>query len=194
MPQLPLFGDAPHSHPLATRSIARPTVPRPQPRSAQSRSDKRSPRSKHAPQPPLVPTPAATVVSIPTPPTAIDRLVPLAPTSAKELPQGWVDPKNPAFNSLKNYRLCGAPIKIGGLDHSLCSTDCGWVVDLQWLAWMETHRRKRKETDPQAATHTASGKSEAFDLFSDGLDRDSATRSRAAASDRNTSKTDGGAA
>lgn len=168
MPQLPLFGDAPHSHPPAARSIARPTVPR-------------LPRSKHAPQPPLAPTPAATVVLIPTPPTAIDRLVPPAPTSAKELPQGWVDPKNPAFNSLKNCRLCGAPIKIGGLDHSLCSTDCGWVVDLQWLPWMEAHRRKRKETDPQAATHTASSKSEAFDLFSDGLDR-------------NTSKTDGGVA
>lgn len=182
MSQLPLFGDAPQPHPPA-RSLARPVQPKP-----------RSPRLKRPPQPPLIPRPAATAVSIPAPIAPIDRPLPPNPAPAKELPPGWVDLSDPAFNCLKNCRLCGAPIKIGGLDHSLCSGDCGWVIDLQWLAWMEAHRRKRKEPEPQAATHTDRGESAALDLFSDGLDRDSATRSRAAASDRDTSDVDGGAA
>lgn len=185
MPQLPLFGEVPQIQPTATalralskqrQAIARSTR-QPQPR---------SPRPKIVRQPPLLPTPAATAQSLAAPPTAkivapIDHPLPPASTPAKELPQGWVDPSDPAFNYLKNCRLCGALIKIGGLDHSLCSADCGWVVDLQWLAWMEAHRRKRKEPEPQAATHTERGDSEALDLFSYGLDR-------------NTSETDGGVA
>lgn len=183
MSQLPLFGDATQTH-LSARSrsagevqIARPTQPQPQPR-----SDKRSPRLKCPPQQPLLAPTTATVPSIPASiAPAIARPTPPAPTPAKELPPGWVDPTDPAFNYLKNCRLCGAPIKIGGLDHSLCSADCGWVADLQWLAWMEANRRKRRETEPQAATHTDSGEIETLDLFSDGLDRD-------------TSVTDGGVA
>lgn len=174
MPQLPLFGDAPQTHPPA-RSIARFSQPRPQPRSAQSRSDKRSPRPKSARQQPLLPVPAATARSIATPPTpiapAIDRPFQPAPPPAKELPQGWVDPSDSAFNYIKNCRLCGAPIKIGGLDHSLCSGDCGWVVDLIWLARQQRLKRL-KEPEPQAATHTDSVESESLDLFSNGLDRD----------------------
>ncbi|MBD2088338.1 hypothetical protein H6F67_00410 [Microcoleus sp. FACHB-1515] len=171
MPQLPLFEDATQTHPPA-RSIARPKSPR-------------SPRPKRPPQQPLLASTAATVPSIPAPidpesdhdslanrAAASDRSLPPAPTPAKELPPGRIDPTDPAFNYLKNCRLCGAPIEIGGLDHSLCSADCGWVVDLQWLARMEAHRRKRKEPEPQAATHTDRGDSEALDLFSNNLDRD----------------------
>lgn len=178
MPQLPLFEDATQTHP-PTRSIARP-------------KSLRSPRPKRPPQSPLLAPPAATAPAIPAPIAPIDRPIAIAPPPAKELPPGWVDPANPAFNYLKNCRLCGALIKTGGLDHSLCSGECGWVIDLTWQARQQ--HRKRKEPEPHAATHTDSRESETLDLFSDGLDRDSATRRRAAASDRDTSEMDGGAA
>lgn len=187
MSQLPLFEDAAQTHPPAqSRSageapIARPSVSRPQPRFTQSRSDKRSPRPKRPSQQPLLAPSAATVVSIPTTiAPQIDRPLPPAPLPAKELPPGWVDPSDPAFKHLRNCRLCGAPIKTGGLDHSLCSGDCGYVIDLIWQARQQRLKRS-KEPEPQAATHTEHGESETLDLFTYGLDRD-------------TSDVDGGAA
>jgi len=179
MSQLPLFEGATQTHPpTQSRSAGEAQIARP--RQPQSKI----PKIAH--QPPLLAPPAATAQSIAPPPAAAIAALPADslppdPLLAKALPPGWVDPADPAFNCLKNCRLCGWLIKIGGLDHSLCSADCGWVVDLQWLAWMEAHRRKRKEPEPQAATHTDSSETKAFDLFSYGLDRD-------------TSVTDGGVA
>ncbi|NEQ21635.1 MAG: hypothetical protein F6K28_20955 [Microcoleus sp. SIO2G3] len=118
---------------------------------------------------------AAPTPAIAAPPA---RPIPPAPLPARELPQGWVNPNDPNFNYLKNCRLCGAPIKIGGLDHSLCSGDCGWVVDLTWKKWQDeleaAKRLKRSSQEAQAATHAEqldrSDESETLDLFTYGLD------------------------
>lgn len=94
--------------------------------------------------------------------------VPAVPTpmQADELdePERITPAQSAEFDPLKQCRLCGAPIKHGGLDHSLCSGNCGWVVDLTWLA---AHPPKRsKEPEPQAATHTPEERAgETLDLF-----------------------------
>lgn len=158
MPQLPLFGEMQHLHPpVAPTAIARPTQPR-------------SKRPKRPPQQPLLTPTAATAPSIPAPiAPAIDRPLPPASPPAEELPLGWVDPSDPAFNYLKNCRLCGALIKQGGLDHSLCSGECGYVIDLIWQA-RQQQRKRSNQPEPQAATHADSSETEALDLFSYGLD------------------------
>ncbi|NJL19768.1 MAG: hypothetical protein HC895_01420 [Leptolyngbyaceae cyanobacterium SM1_3_5] len=105
------------------------------------------------------------------PEVASAESIAIAPVPAKELPAGWVSPKDPAFNYLKNCRLCGWPIKHGGLDHSLCSGDCGWVIDKQWEAWNEQRRKRKKEPEPQAATHTSEANDfEGLDLFTYGIE------------------------
>lgn len=162
MSQLPLFEDVTQTHPLArSRSAGEAPIARP--------PQPRSPRLKSARQQPLLTPPAATAPSSAAPiAPEIDCPLPPAPTPAKELPPGWVDPKSPAFNYLKNCRLCGWPIKQGGLDHSLCSGECGYVVDLIWEARQQ--RKRLNQPEPQAATHTDSGESETLDLFTYGLD------------------------
>ncbi|NJL19584.1 MAG: hypothetical protein HC895_00210 [Leptolyngbyaceae cyanobacterium SM1_3_5] len=112
----------------------------------------------------------------PTPAIELERkempagLVSIAPVPAKELPADWVSPADLAFSYLKNCRLCGWPIKHGGLDASKCSGDCGWVVDLIWQERQQRLKRK-KEPEPHAATHTSkAGEFETLDLFTYGID------------------------
>lgn len=168
MSQLPLFEDATQLHPpVRSRRAEAQIICPPQPRSK---------HPKRPPQSPLLTPFAATAQSIAAPfAPEIDRSLPPDPPPAKELPPGWVDPSDPAFNYLKNCRLCGAPISIGGLDHSLCSGDCGYVVDLIWQA-QQQHRKRgfasvAQSKEPQAATHAIEDNDFAtLDLFNDELE------------------------
>ncbi|NJL21985.1 MAG: hypothetical protein HC895_16115 [Leptolyngbyaceae cyanobacterium SM1_3_5] len=194
MPQLPLFGEDPQVEPTAAAqhlAIARAvshSKPRPQQRTAQSRNDKRSTRPPSKPTcqisltdsiAPIARSPQRLIEPPPDPPAPVESIalkkppaesIAITPLPAKKLPAGWVSPDDPAFNYLKNCRLCGWLIKHGGLDHSLCSGDCGWVIDLQWEAW-NAQRRKRKEPEPQSATHTTEANgNETLDLFTVGLE------------------------
>lgn len=152
---------------------------------------KRSPQQQAAKQPLLLPAkpppPIPTQVSRPS-----VELPPPKPLR-EDLPEGWVDPTAPNFNYLKNCYQCGWPIKQGGLDHSLCSGSCGWVVDRIWKKRQDeleaTKKLRRSSTvEAQAATHTDSSAAagrvvsheiECLDLFTNELDG-------------NTSKMDGG--
>ena len=97
----------------------------------------------------------------------------------KDWPKGWVDPTDPSFNDLKNCYQCGAPIQIGGLDHSLCSGHCGWVVDRIWKQRQDEldaakKRRRGSTVEVQAATHQGNrlenSEIEPFDLFTSEAD------------------------
>jgi predicted nucleic acid-binding Zn ribbon protein len=150
-------------------------------------------------QPPLLSVPPATAKPIATPPdttattalravaqrqaiaTPINRPTLPTPTPDKELLQGWIDPSTSRFDSLKNCHLCGWPIKIWGLDHSLCSGDCGWVVDRDWKRRKDeleaTKKLMRSSSQAQAATYTDSDEGStdgAINLFTYGLDSNTA--------------------
>lgn len=132
---------------------------------------------------------ALPLISVPLQPQPIEQkpeqqptrsLAPTTPAQAKAI----APTAAPDFDLIKNCRLCGAPIKHSGLDHSLCSGDCGWVVDLIWLA---QHSRKRvcasvaRSTAPQQVTtpcETSAG--ETLNLFIDRLDRDASESGGAA--------------
>lgn len=167
MPQLPLFGDAPQTQPIA-RS-------RPTPKQRSLRTPSHSAATPAQTQLSQTIAPAARSPQCPIEPkTEVQparSILPAAPAQAEAI----APTDRPEFDPIKHCRLCGAPIKHGGLDHSLCSGDCGWVVDLTWLVWMEAHRRKRKEPEPQSAAHTTDDQAgETLDLFTERLDSDTA--------------------
>lgn len=146
--------------------------------------------AQNATQPDCAASAAPSFIPVPLQPQPIEQppehppirsLAPTTPAQAKAI----APTAAPDFDPIKHCRLCGAPIKHSGLDHSLCSGDCGWVVDLIWLARQQHLKRgcasvAQLKQPEQATTHHETSAGETLDLFTDRLDRNASEAGGAA--------------
>ncbi|NJL20123.1 MAG: hypothetical protein HC895_03665 [Leptolyngbyaceae cyanobacterium SM1_3_5] len=144
---------------------------------------------QNATQPDCSASAAPSFIPVPLQPQPIEQspehqptrsLAPTTPAQAKAI----APTAAPDFDLIKNCRLSGALIKHSRLDHSLCSGDCGWVVDLIWLA--QHHRQRdcasvaRSNQPEEATTHHETSAGETLDLFIARLDRNASEAGGAA--------------